>query len=163
MKANKGFTLIELIVGMIVFSIAVVLLSSVLLPQSDHAANTLQRVRATELAQSVLNEIWGKGFDDNTPINGVPACGSPAGVACGSNIGPDSGESRNDFDDVDDYDGLNQDSLMLNSTVTYASNYPNYQFLVSVSYIDANHKLIAVVVTTPAGEPIAFNAVRSNY
>ncbi|WP_407695819.1 type IV pilus modification PilV family protein [Shewanella avicenniae] len=162
MRANRGFTLIELIVGMVVFSISIVLLTSVLFPQSDHAANTMQRVRAAELGQSILNEIWGKAFDENTPMNGVPPCGSPSGVACSGNIGPEE-SSRNDYDDVDDYHGLTQDSPMLNSSDSYASSYPGYQFSVSVSLLDPNNKLIEVVVTTPAGEPIVFDLVRSNY
>ncbi len=163
MKAKRGFTLIELIVGMLVFSIAIVLLTSVLFPQSDRAAQTLQRVRAAELAQSVLNEIWGKAYDDKTPVSGVPACNSPDGVACSNNIGPDD-EGRNDYDDVDDYDGMDETDLQLNSNRTYQDDYPNYQLSVTVGSGDnPNTKLIQVIVTTPQGEPIAFDAVRSNY
>lgn len=164
MKAKRGFTLIELIVGMLVFSIAIVLLTSVLFPQGDHAAQTLQRVRAAELAQSVLNEIWGKAYDDNTPVSGVPACNSPDGVACGNHIGPEAGEGRNDFDDVDDYDGMTEAALRLNSNSTYAADYPGFLLRVSVTANASNNtKLVHVVVTTPQGEPIAFDAVRSNY
>ncbi|WP_417760915.1 type IV pilus modification PilV family protein [Shewanella sp.] len=186
MKAKRGFTLIELIVGMLVFSIAIVLLTSVLFPQSDRAAQTLQRVRAAELAQSVLNEIWGKAYDDETPIGGVPAacnpndidslCSNPNGGSpivckqngnnspCRSHIGPEEGEGRNDFDDVDDYDGMTETASQLNSNRTYEDDYSGYLLQVNVSHgaVD-NTKLIHIVVTTPQGEPIAFDAVRSNY
>lgn len=164
MKAKRGFTLIELIVGMLVFSIAVVLLTSVLFPQSDHAAQTLQRVRAAELAQSVMNEIWGKAYDDNTPIGGVPAACNPPDSPCSDNIGPEVGEGRNDFDDVDDYDGMTETASQLNSNRTYEDDYSGYLLQVNVSHgaVD-NTKLIHIVVTTPQGEPIAFDAVRSNY
>lgn len=164
MRASRGFTLIELIVGMVVFSIAVVLLATVLFPQSDNAAKTLQRVRAAELAQSVMNEIWGKAYDENTPLSGIPACGSPDGQACSTGLGPDGNESRNDFDDVDDYNGMTETALRLNSNHSYADDYPGYQLLVTVSYGDtANTKLIHVVVTTPQNEPIAFDALRRNF
>lgn len=164
MRASRGFTLIELIVGMVVFSIAVVLLATVLFPQSDNAAKTLQRVRAAELAQSVMNEIWGKAYDENTPLSGIPACDSADGLACSTALGPDGNESRNDFDDVDDYNGMTETALRLNSNRSYADDYPGYQLLVTVSYGDnANTKLIHVVVTTPQNEPIAFDALRSNF
>jgi MSHA pilin protein MshD len=176
---SKGFTLIELVVGMVVLSIALVMLATMLFPQADRAADTLHRVRSAELAHSLLNEIWGKRYDQNTNANGgVPACGAaarpdlglPAGLACsaestfGTGVGTDN-ESRNDFNDIDDYNGLNQNSLMLNSTDTYVSQYKNYLLSVSVTYPNANRnsKLIAISVTTPSGEAIIYDAIRSNY
>lgn len=182
---TEGFTLVELVVGMVVLSIALVMLTSMLFPQADRAAETLHRVRSAELAHSVMNEIWGKRYDQNTnPNGGVPACGAaarpdlglPAGVAtctAPADLGPDAGENRNSYNDVDDYHGLNQNRLMLNAAVTtgvnadtYASRYPNYQLAVTVTYSntsDRNSKLITVTVTTPSGEAIVYNAVRSNY
>ncbi|BAJ00269.1 type II secretion system protein [Shewanella violacea] len=173
---SKGFTLIELVVGMVVLSIALVLLTSMLFPQADRAAETLHRVRSAELAHSLLNEIWSKRYDQNTnPNGGVPACGAsarpdlglPAGLPCTpkNDLGPD-GENRNAFNDVDDYDGLVLSSNMLNSDNTYASEYPNYQLAVSVTYLDLpslNRKLITISVTTPSNEVITYNAARSNY
>ncbi|MBT1444111.1 type II secretion system GspH family protein [Shewanella sp. JM162201] len=169
--SQAGFTLVELVVGMVVLSIALVMLSTMLFPQADRAAMSLQRVRSAELAHSIINEIWGKRFDENTNINGgVPACGSPAGLPCSSVMGPEAGEGRNDFDDVDDYHGLTQDALMLNSTERYSDRYPNYRLTVEVSRQSsaaadnsADSKLIAVHVTTPAGETITYHAQRSNY
>ena len=170
---QQGFTLIELVVGMLVIAIAIVMLSSMLFPQADRAAKTLHRVKSAELAHSVMNEIWGKRYDQNTNANGgVPACGSPLGAPCSSvtNLGPsewkwpDEGEGRNDFNDVDDYHGLTQNATMLNSSKTYAQVYPNYQLSVSVAYGPAsNTKLVTINVTTPDNEVITYNLVRSNY
>ncbi|MBO1270631.1 type II secretion system protein [Shewanella sp. 4t3-1-2LB] len=164
MRAERqGFTLIELVIGMLVLSIAIVLLTSVLFPQSDRAAATLQRVRASELAGSVLNEIWGKAYDENSGFGGVPACGSNDGISCSTVFGSD-GENRNDYDDVDDYNDLKESAEMLNSSQTYAAVYPDYKLLVTVEKGNkANTKLITVKVKTPAGEVIQFNALRSNY
>ncbi|MCL1057133.1 prepilin-type N-terminal cleavage/methylation domain-containing protein [Shewanella gelidimarina] len=189
---NSGFTLIELVVGMVVISIAFVMMTSMLFPQADRAADNLHRVRSAELAHSILNEIWGKRYDQNTNSNGgVPACGAvdkpllglPAGVACTAQnkLGPDCTEagktgvnctladvkeSRNNYNDVDDYNGLNINSNMLNSSDTYASRYINYALAVKVEYNDAaslNSKLVTVNVTTPSGEVITYNAIRRNY
>jgi MSHA pilin protein MshD len=172
--SERGFTLIELVVGMMVIAIAIVMLTSMLFPQADRAAKTLHRVRSAELAHSVMNEIWGKRYDQNTNANGgVPACDSSAGSACSYALatdgtpflGPD-GESRDTFNDVDDYDGLSESDNMLDSSQTYAQAYPRYKLKVSVSYIDSAtkaQKLITVAVTTPASEEITYQALRSNY
>jgi MSHA pilin protein MshD len=172
--SERGFTLIELVVGMMVIAIAIVMLTSMLFPQADRAAKTLHRVRSAELAHSVMNEIWGKRYDQNTNANGgVPACDSPAGSACSYALavdgtpflGPD-GESRDTFNDIDDYDGLSESDNMLDSSQTYAQAYPRYKLKVSVSYIDSTtkaQKLITVAVTTPASEEITYQALRSNY
>lgn len=176
-SSSRGFTLVELVVGMVVLSIALVLLTSMLFPQADRAADTLHRVRSAELAHSILNEIWSKRYDQNTNANGgVPACGAgarpdlglPAGIPCTaeSSLGPDTDETRNNYNDVDDYHGLSHTSLMLNSANTYASQYPNYLLSVEVTYPDAPNmdtKLIRIDVTTPNSEVITYNAVRSNY
>lgn len=164
-KPQQGFTLIELVVGMLVIAIAIVMLSSMLFPQADRAAKTLHRVKSAELAHSVMNEIWGKRYDQNTNANGgVPACGSPLGSSCSANLGPEAGEGRNDFNDVDDYHGLTQNATMLNSSQTYAEAYPNYQLSVTVAFGQSpNTKLVTINVTTPDNEVITYNLVRSNY
>ena len=165
---RNGFTLIELVIGMLVLSIAIVMLTSMLLPQADRAVETLSRVRSAELAHSVMNEIWGKRFDENTNSNGgIPACNSTApshpGVSCSSTLGPDS-ENRNEFNDVDDYHGLNINSTMLDSNQTYAEVYLGYQMEVEVVYQNGQaQKLITINVTTPSNEVITYQAVRSNY
>ncbi|MCE9685913.1 type II secretion system GspH family protein [Shewanella sp. AS16] len=162
----KGFTLIELVVGMLVIAIAMVLLTGVLFPQADRAAGTLHRMRSAELAHAILNEIWGKRYDENTASGGVPACDSPVGAACtqATDFGPEAGEGRNDFDDVDDYNDLDETAKMLNSSQTYADAYPNYRLSVVVALgAVADTKLVTVDVTTPNGEVITYHAVRSNY
>jgi MSHA pilin protein MshD len=165
-QSTRGFTLIELVIGMMVIGIAIVMLTSMLFPQADRAASTLQRVRSAELAHSVMNEIWGKRYDQNTnPNGGVPACNAPTGIACTAVLGLD-GESRDMFNDVDDYNGLDEDDNMLDSSQTYVQAYPRYQLQVTVAYLDSAtkaQKLITVDVTTPANEVITYQAVRSNY
>ena len=155
-QPTRGFTLIELVIGMMVIGIAIVMLTSMLFPQADRAASTLQRVRSAELAHSVMNEIWGKRYDQNTnPNGGIPACNAPTGIAC-----------TTEFNDVDDYNGLDETDNMLDSSQTYTQAYPRYQLQVSVEYLDAAtkaQKLITVAVTTPANEVITYQAVRSNY
>ena len=173
-RGQLGFSLIELVVGMLVISIAIVMLTSMFFPQADRSVESLYRMRSAELAHSVMNEIWGKRYDQQTnPNGGVPACNSPSGLLCsaalGSQIlvlGPDVGEGRDDYNDVDDYNGLNINSFMFNSSQTYAAVYTNFNLNVSVTYVDATTqaaKLITVEVTTPSSEVITYQSVRSNY
>ena len=166
-KFESGFTLIELVAGMLVLGIGLVMMATMLYPQADRAAESLHRMRATELAQSVMNEIWNKKYDPNTGNNGAqPACGSNelGALPCLNRFSSLSGQNRNDYDSLDDYNGLNQNSLMLDSNQTYAQIYPNYRLAVSVSAGAAsNTKLITISVTAPNNETIVFNALRSNY
>lgn len=166
-RHSMGFSLIELVVGMLVISIAIVMMTSMFFPQADRSVESLHRMRSAELAHSVMNEIWGKRYDQQTnPNGGVPACntGTPL-VPCSSTLGPD-GEVRDSYNDVDDYNGLNINSFMFNSSQTYAAVYINFGLSVEVKYVNATTqaaKLISVNVTTPSGEVIKYQAVRSNY
>ncbi|WP_410010846.1 prepilin-type N-terminal cleavage/methylation domain-containing protein [Shewanella sp. NFH-SH190041] len=163
---NQGFTLIELVIGMLVLGIALVMLATMLYPQADRAADSLYRVRSAELGQSVMNEIWGKRFDENTDANGGAPCGPAPLPSCSLNLGSDTGETRNDWDDVDDFNGMTQTSKILDSDRTYADLYPGYQLNVTVAAGPDGKdisKLITISVTTPLGEDIVFNALRSNF
>jgi MSHA pilin protein MshD len=173
-QPNTGFSLIELVVGMLVISIAIVMMTSMFFPQADRSVQSLHRMRSAELAHSVMNEIWGKRYDQQTnPNGGVPACNSPLGLLCSAalgspilTLGSDVGEGRDNYNDVDDYNGLNINSLMFNSSQTYAAVYINFGLSVEVKYVDATTqaaKLISVNVTTPSSEVITYQAVRSNY
>ncbi|WP_246029043.1 type II secretion system protein [Parashewanella tropica] len=162
-KSKQGFTLIELVVGMMVLGIGLVLMATMLYPQADRAAENIHRMRAAELAKSLMNEIWSKRYDPNSGVGGIPACGSPSGTSC-SSPSSSSVKSRNSFDNLNDYNGLNQNNLMLDSNQTYAQRYPNYQLNVSVSSTNLSvSKTIVITVTTPLNEAIRFTAIRSNY
>ncbi|MGB0892866.1 MAG: type IV pilus modification PilV family protein [Parashewanella sp.] len=166
-KANSartaGFTLIELVAGMIVISAGLVAMSAMLLPQTDRAASHLHSVRAAELAQSVMNEIWGKQYDPNTGFGGIPAC-KATGTSqeiCTLNA---SNSVRDNFANINDYKTLTINSPMLGSSQTYADVYKNYKLQVAVaSSSPAVSKRITVTVTTPEGTEYRFDAVRSNY
>jgi MSHA pilin protein MshD len=180
MHANKrsGFTLIELVIGIVVFSIALTLFTSLIVPQAIRSVDPIFQVRAAELGQSLINEITSKSFDEKSDrTGGETLCDA---TCIGSiNLGPDSGESRANFDDVDDYNGLNvSDGNIKNSlnetTILNGKNlYQGFNLKVSVVYdaamdgtadtVVGNTKLITVTVTTPNDEDIIFSSFRSNY
>jgi MSHA pilin protein MshD len=181
MLANKasGFTLIELVVGIVVFSIALVLFTSLIVPQAIRSVDPIFQIRASELGQSLMNEITSKSFDEGSDRSGGATLCDATTCTATTNLGPDGSETRISYDDVDDYHGLNvSDGNIKNSlnqtVVLNGSNlYQGFSLNVSVFYdaamdgtadtVVGNTKLITVTVTTPNNEDIIFSAFRSNY
>ena len=155
---SSGFTLIEMVVGIVIFGVALSLVTALIYPLSGRSVDPVMQVRATELAATLLREISAKKFDENS--GGSVRCNddlnsdgdyTDAGEsACTAqiNLGPDSGEFRNattsNFDDVDDYHGLLQgagqtDSVIRNSlgevlVVDGQTLYAGFSLSVSVTY-----------------------------
>jgi MSHA pilin protein MshD len=180
MLVNKttGFTLIELVVGIVVFAIALTLFTSLILPQSVRSVDPVFQVRAAELGQSLITEIASKSFDEKSDrTSGATICDA----ACIGNVNlGDDGESRANFNDVDDYNNLNQPGASIENALGVATDlYAGFNVRVSVMYdadmngiadednsgnlIVTNLKLITVIVTTPNDENIIFSTFRSNY
>ena len=71
MRANvRGFTLIELIIGIVVFTIIMLVIIGVIGPQSRLSIEPIWQIRASELAQSLLTEINAKSFDEQSDHSG---------------------------------------------------------------------------------------------
>ena len=107
-----GFTLIEMIVVIVVLAVALTGVSLVINQAVTQSPEGLIQTRAMELSQAYLDEILSKRFDQNSGEGGTPRCDSTdsGAVACTATIPTaDVGESnRASFNDVDDYDGLNE-------------------------------------------------------
>ncbi|MBF7073699.1 prepilin-type N-terminal cleavage/methylation domain-containing protein [Glaciecola sp. MH2013] len=181
-----GFTLIELIVGILIFAVAMVSVINFLQPQVRKGIDPIWQVRAASLAQSLSSEITAKAFDENSNLaGGATRCGendsSATFVNCTSaaNLGPDAGENRELFDDVDDYNGFNfsganiLSSLGLGTSVNGNNIYNGFTAQVSVIYdanldgiadtAPGNKKLVLITITTPGGEQISASAVKGNF
>jgi len=88
MRANRelGVALIELVVSIVIVSIAAASVLGLLSRTTEHSADAMIISQAVSIAEAYLEEISLKPFAD------------PDGV--------DGEGNRADFDDVDDYDGL---------------------------------------------------------
>src|ERR1700694_5081535 len=101
-KNEQGFTLLELILCIVILAVG---LTGVLtyfaqgMKNSSYAQNTAS---ATMFAQDLMEEIKSKCWDQTATI--VSPCG---GTVTPSAIGPDGGETRATYNDVDDFSGLN--------------------------------------------------------
>lgn len=170
---QRGFTLVEAIVTMLVMSVAVlgVTFSMSYGVRIQAAAGT--QSAGLELAQAYFEEIAALRFDENTPVGGVPAC-APLTTPCSLAIAFDDGESRDLFDDVDDFDGLDE-SPPRDARGQVRIGYDGYRVQASVRYLtiaevgalgvdrDTDAKVVTLAVTPPGGQPLAFTALRSNF
>jgi len=133
-----GLTLIEMVLTILILSIALVTISAVLSGGLGRSSDTTQELRSVALAQSYLDEILGKRFDENSAPRGIPPCSGTC-TAEGS-FGPDGGELREDYDDVDDYHGLDQGAGQVTPLQDAAgatrTGYDNFRVQISVRYID---------------------------
>ncbi|MBA2800449.1 prepilin-type N-terminal cleavage/methylation domain-containing protein [Aeromonas veronii] len=127
---ERGFTLIELIVGIVLLAVALTGILGLLINQAPQAVDPVQQVRAAQLAQRLAGEILQKSFDENSDHNGgryrcgetfngqfYGDCSCPAGVTCSqkppapamtgwqpSLYGPDGEPAPYAYNDVDDFD-----------------------------------------------------------
>lgn len=148
LRENRGFTLIELVISIVVVSIA---LGGVLMAINytvTHSADPMLQHQAVAIAESYLEEILLKPFTD------------PDGI--------DEGNNRALFDDVGDYGGLN-DNGARDQTGTPIAGLENYTVDVAVVGTPlndigaANSVQITVTVSHPIGFNMSLSGFRTNY
>jgi MSHA pilin protein MshD len=174
MRPNpRGFTLIEMVVLIVVLGLGLTGVTLVVNQTVQQAPQALVQTRAMELAQAYLDEILQKRFDEQSGQGGIPRCDSTDNMQspCSSTLGPESGESRGTYNDVDDYNGLNEQPPVDATGTPLSQSYNSYRVQVSVSYAGTElglsssraAKRITVNVTTPLGNVIPVSAYRVNF
>ncbi|SHJ78991.1 MSHA pilin protein MshD [Malonomonas rubra DSM 5091] len=150
---QSGVTLIELIVAMIVISIAVGGVLLVMNYTTLHSADPVLRHQAIAIAEAYMEEITLKNYRD-------PDDGS---------LCPAAEASRSLYDNVCDYNGLN-DSGARNQTGTAIATLASYSVSVTVgslNYGPAGSQVaglqIDIIVTDPAGEDFTLTGYRADY
>lgn len=122
-SSQQGFTLVELIIGLVVLGLAVVMLAMLFFPQAQRSAEPILQTRAAGLGQALMLEIMSKSFDQHSDrTGGLLRCGETVAPACTepTALGPDNGETRALFNDVDDYHGLNSSDAPLSDALGQA-------------------------------------------
>jgi len=183
---QQGFTLIETIVGIVVLSIAFAIFTSLIYPLANQSAEQVHQIKAAELGQSMINEILGKAFDENSEMSGgLVRCGEDINsdgaidpndgeMECSTSLTNEESNNRALFDDVDDYNNLNVFESSLAGGL--ADVYIGYSIKVTVENdsnydgkfdlgVDNNYtaKLITVTVTTPQNFDFVFAVYRVNF
>jgi MSHA pilin protein MshD len=178
----RGFTLIELVVGIMVLGIALLMISSILGPMYIRSSEPWHQVRAAELGHSLMNEIMARSFDENSSRGAnLLRCGETGAQSCIASIPacPSVGmssateeASRDLYDDVDDFHCFRGDGVAVSNILdqSLADSYRNYQVSVLVSYAGADvglpnqsAKRVDISVTLPSGEIIPFSSYKGNW
>jgi len=180
--AEKGFSLVEVVITIVIIGIALVAAISGWGNIARHSADVMWQSKVAYLGQAYLEEILARRFDENTPIGGgacTPACSDEStefGVT--TSTGPYTsldGESRENFDDVDDFHGVSENAIgLFVGLIGEVQAYDNYTVSVDVSYVGSTYlagsnellKQVRVTVTPPANTgqgPVVFSAIKGSY
>ncbi len=147
-RHNKeaGVTLIELIISMVIISIALTGILTVMNLTVSHSADPVIQHQAVAIAESYLEEILLQSYADPDAADGEA--------------------SRSLFDDVDDYDGLN-DTGVYDHQGNAVATLANYDVAVSVSApVTLPGSVIAKKVTvsvSATGTSLNLVGYRANY
>ena len=153
-RDQRGVTLIDLIITIIILAIAVPPMVGVFITSTRNSTFGVTMARANYLASNLMEEIRSKRWDENTGAASLP-------------LVSESGETRATYDDVDDFnesDGTGLDeSPPKDSQGANMSGYTGFRQQVSVCYVadtavntclgsgTSNYKKITVTVTDPQG------------
>ena len=144
---DKGATLIELVISIVVISIVLTVLFLLTSQSTQRSVDPMIQEQANAIAHAYLEEIMQKEFCDpdrdlNLDADGDPAtnphhcptdCVSSVCQAGGCrNNGAATEASRDLYDDICDYAGISEQPTDQNGTVIAALN----QYLVSVQVVD---------------------------
>ena len=169
LSSYNGFTLVELVITIIITSIALVMFAGIYTSIQSNSVSPVLQVKAAELAQAYLEEISLKRFDENSPIGNQFRCDQATQPVCSNTLINEEGGTRALFDDVDDYNGLNE-SPPRDALGNIRNGFDNYSVNVSVSYAGADQgftvrdlKRIEVTVSSPDNSQFVFSLYKGNF
>lgn len=173
---QRGISLIELIVFIVIISISLVGILSVMNIVTRSSADPLVHKQALAIAESLLEEVELMPFTycDPDDASAVTATSAVVGVGgCNATVeaaGPE-GETRYSapqFDNVNDYHGFNMSAGAI-VDITGAAAVGGYSAAITVAQaalgsVPANESLhITVTVTGPDGLPVSVDGYRTRY
>ena len=130
---EKGFTLIEIIMIIVIVSIAIPALLFIVAEGTKQGVDAELRVTAINVAQQLLEEIKTKCFDE-TSVSGTTCIQT---AAASTTLGPEAGEVMLSlYNDVDDFNDLAPASLGTPPcTDTFPINNVSFTRAVDVCYV----------------------------
>ncbi|KXS51629.1 type IV pilus modification PilV family protein [Marinobacter persicus] len=165
---QAGATLVELVMTIVIISIAIAGVVGAFALIAGRSADPLNQSRAVALSQLYMDEILAQKYADGSPLGGGEA-GSSSEADCG-NIGSDDTETRATYDDVDDYDELSS-AAPENNEEAPLTGYSGFSVSVSVVCAgtdvgfanDYEAKRIDITITDPSGNNYLFSGYRGNF
>jgi len=187
-RNQRGFTLIEIVVGIVVLAVALTIVSGAFLPQASKTTTQMYQIKATALGKRIMDQVLIRYYDDaSTSSGGFIRCGETVLTSvpfpCSSDLGieKDRGEvssAPDSFNDVDDYNVYCHDQTGYDPSAAlgyFTDKYPGYGLQICVSFaadkfdptlgtgdIDVA-KRIQVTVFMPDDDSIQLTAFKGNY
>lgn len=172
-RRQRGVTLIELIVFIVIVSVALAGVLSVLNLTTGHSADPMIRKQMLTIAEGLMDEVTAQTFtwcdpDDPTAATAISA----AACATPEAIGPEAGETRGGavtpFDNVNDYNGL----AGITTGITGTALPPGYSATINVTHnalgpggtaVPAAASLLITVTVSFGGENLVVEGYRTRY
>ncbi|KXO11266.1 MSHA pilin protein MshD [Moritella sp. JT01] len=180
-RNQRGFTLIEIVVGMVVLAISLVIVTGIFLPQANNTVTPMYQIKATALGKRIMDQVLIRYYDETSRSSGgFIRCGEQGFVPfpCSSDLGTEGSEVRSapdNFNDVDDYNIYCVNSDPGAALAAFTNKYPGYGLRICVSFaadkfdgalapgvIDVA-KRIRVTILMPNDETIELTAFKGNY
>lgn len=139
---QRGMTMIELIVFIVVVSVGLAGILSVLNLTTSHSADPMLQKQQLAIAQSLLEEIESKPFTfcdpDDANVETAANIGGCATTVQGNSktTGEIRGDSLNPFDNVGDYNGFSMPNGITALDGTAITGLENYTAAVAVSWVN---------------------------
>jgi MSHA pilin protein MshD len=158
----RGATLVEVVIFIVVISIAVSSILGLLSLAVGRSGDPLVIRQSLAAAESLMQEIMSQPYTAKDPDDPTvdEAIGPEAGEARGSSSKP--------FDNVNDYDGLVLNGIS-NADGTAIAGLEQYNATVSVqsvamgAIVASEGLLVSVTVTGPGGVPVTLHGYRARY
>lgn len=159
-RDERGFTLIDLILVIIIVAIAIPPMLTLFIQMVSGSIFGVTVSRANALASTLREEIQSKKWDESAP---------PPSLT----LGPETGENRAIYDDVDDFNGLDE-SPPRDSQDAILAGFTGFRQQVSVCYV-ANtdfdtciggptmYKQVTITVTDPEGRTAKLTTVIAGF
>ncbi len=155
---QRGVTLVELILAMLIISIAVASILGVLGLTAGRSADPLLTRQSLAVAESLLQEILAQPFTANDLDGGPNAIGPEASETRGSATTP--------VDHVDDYHGYSVNGIV-NADTTPIAGLSGYSASVTVqaqalgNIAASEGLLVTVTITAPGGAMFSLSGFRA--
>ncbi|HSV15467.1 MAG TPA: type II secretion system protein [Tepidisphaeraceae bacterium] len=155
-RTRRAFTIIEAALSVAIVGVLLATSMTTFAAIAKQRKVQMERRLGYELGQQLMSEILQQYFQD--PVSPV--------------FGPESGETRANYDDVDDYNGWTE-TPPARRDGTALSDYSGWTRAVAVAYVDplnpgstigsSTLKRVTVTVTAPSGKQYALAGYRSQY
>jgi len=156
---KRGFSLVEALISLLIVGTLLAASGAAISASARTTTSQQETLRAESLARQLLSEIVQKKYQQPSAIT--------------LTLGPETGETRSTFTDVDDYAGYSE-SPPADSSGAAIAGYTGWTRSVDVKWADpstlqtaalqaeTNLKRIVVTVTAPSGRSWSVSALRSS-